>query len=207
MINNIIFDLGQVLCPFDRQIPFRRLSAQLMPERRAYLAENQGIVEERLAEPARLLETGAIELDDFRAHVEDVVGLKLHPVLFRRLWCDMFRVDMKLVAIGEALSARYGVWLASNTSRAHYEWILERFPRIRFYRDAALSYELGLMKPDAAYYETALEKFGIEGESAVFIDDLPENVEGAVAAGMKGIVYKGREALVSELERMGIEVG
>lgn len=205
MIEHIVFDLGQVLCPFDKLIPFRRLAARLMPEPRAFLMNHRGVIEERLAEPARLLETGALEFDDFRGHVEDAVGVKLHPALFRTLWCDMFWVDMRMVALGESLSRRYGTWLASNTSKTHYEWIVERFPQIRFFRDSALSYELGVMKPDAEYFTAALEKFGVQAETAVFIDDQPENVEGAIKAGMTGIVYSNRPNLLSELTRIGIE--
>jgi FMN phosphatase YigB (HAD superfamily) len=39
----------------------------------------------------------------------------------------------------------------------------------------------------------------------VFIDDLPENVEGARAAGMQGIHYTGPEALEAGLRALGVE--
>ncbi len=42
--------------------------------------------------------------------------------------------------------------------------------------------------------------------SAVFIDDLEENVEGAVRAGISGIVFRGRNQLVQQLQNLGVNV-
>ena len=108
--------------------------------------------------------------------------------------------------LGESLSQSYGTWLVSNTSRIHYEYIIGRFPRVPFYKGAALSFDLGVMKPSAAYYEKAIEKFGIDPFQAVFVDDLTENVEGAVRAGITGIVFRNRNQLAQELQRLGVNV-
>ncbi len=98
------------------------------------------------------------------------------------------------------------MWLASNTSRVHYEYILKMFPQVAFYKGAALSFELGVMKPALAYYRKALAKFGIPPKQAVFIDDLEENVEGAIKAGLMGIVFQDRQQLVKDLRSLGITV-
>ena len=50
------------------------------------------------------------------------------------------------------------------------------------------------------------EKFGIDPFQAVFIDDLTENVEGAVRAGITGIVFRNHNQLVQELQRLGVNV-
>ncbi|MCA1960054.1 MAG: HAD family phosphatase [Desulfomonile sp.] len=206
MIMDIIFDLGNVLVPFDREIAYRRLRRHLSTPVARWLDQDRAGFEARLKGPATELETGRIGFDEFRRIVCDVLSIDLARDEFERIWCDMFWMDEDMVRLGETLSERYGTWLASNTSRAHYEWIIGRFPRVAFYRDAALSYELGVMKPARLYYEKSLERFGIDRNAAVFIDDLKENVAGARAAGINGILFKGREPLLAELRRLGVDI-
>lgn len=206
MITDVIFDLGKVLTPFDRTIAYRRLEPHISSDMLDLLRTDTAAFERPFEEDAAALETGQIDFDEFHKRVDSVLKTGLSPDEFRLIWCDIFRVNNDMAALGHVLSERYGVWLASNTSRAHYEWIIERFPQIRFYRDAALSFELGVMKPEASYFERALEKFGVHPESSVFIDDIEDNVTGARAVGMQGIVFEGYERLVDELARLGLNV-
>lgn len=206
VITDIIFDLGNVLVPFDREIAYSRLQRHVSPQVARWLDEDRPAFEARLKGPAIELETGRIGFGDFRHIVCEVLSAHIPEKEFERIWCDMFWMDEWMVRLGEHLSERYRTWLASNTSRAHYEWVTGRFPRIAFYRDAALSFELGVMKPARAYYEKSLAQFGIDGKTAVFIDDLEENVDGARAAGINGIVFKDRGELLEELRRLGVKV-
>lgn len=205
-INDLLFDLGQVLVPFDRDMGLNRLRPYLPPHQARLLDEDKAAFLEQFTEPANSLETGEIEFDLFRRVVENILGVRIGGEDFRMIWCDIFRLDNGMVALGESLSRRYGTWLVSNTSRAHYEWIVGKFPQINFYKGSALSFELGVMKPADEYYSKAIERFGIDPARSIFIDDLAENVEGAIRAGMHGIVFTGREALVDGLRELGVEV-
>ncbi len=51
------------------------------------------------------------------------------------------------------------------------------------------SYELGFIKPEAPIYQHAIEGLGVEPAEALFLDDRPENVEGARAAGIHAVVF------------------
>ena len=69
----------------------------------------------------------------------------------------------------------------------------------------AMVYEKLGDRQKAAYdYEKAIKMFGIDPSCAVFIDDLRENVEGAISAGMNGVVYTGRAQLIQDLRSLGI---
>jgi putative hydrolase of the HAD superfamily len=205
MIHHMLFDLGQVLVPFDRKRSYHRLLPHLSPEKREFVTLHRNDFEALIEQPAVDLETGRIDFKYFQEQVERVIETSLSTEEFRRIWCDIFWIDEEIVALGEFLSKRYGTWLVSNTSRAHYEWILEKFPRVVFYRDAALSYELGVMKPEKEYYQKALAQFRVDPAHCVFIDDLKENVDGAVAAGMSGIVFTHGAQLVEALKELGVE--
>jgi FMN phosphatase YigB (HAD superfamily) len=206
MIENIVFDLGNVLVPLHREQAYLKLTPCLPPEMTRLLQEDVERFEYFFEEPAIALETGAIDFHQFRLAVGRILGIELDEEEFLEIWCDMFSVDEGMVALGESLSGPYNTWLASNTSLVHYAWIMERFPKVAFYRAAALSYELGVMKPDAAYYEKALVRFGIDPARSIFIDDREENVAGAIRAGMDGIVFKDRPRLLDELRGRGITI-
>lgn len=76
-------------------------------------------------------------------------------------------------SIGEALRATPG--------------FLDPFDHVTF------SYELGITKPDAGIYRDALRGVDVAPGEALFLDDRPENVEGARAVGLLGEVYSSWE--------------
>jgi glucose-1-phosphatase len=205
-INHILFDLGNVLVPVHWEIAFSKLLPHLPTEPARLLKEDRQAFMDLLNEPAIALETGVTNRDQFYGAVSDILGTDLNRNDFLEIWCNIFSLDEGMILLGESLSQSYGTWLGSNTSRIHYEYIIGKFPRVTFYKGAALSFDLGVMKPSAAYYEKAIEKFGIDPFQAVFVDDLTENVEGAVRAGITGIVFRNRNQLAQELQRLGVNV-
>jgi HAD superfamily hydrolase (TIGR01549 family) len=62
------------------------------------------------------------------------------------------------------------------------------------------SHEVGVRKPDARSYEIVCRRLGVAPERAVFVDDVAENVEGARAAGMQGILFTDAAQAIGELE-------
>ena len=61
------------------------------------------------------------------------------------------------------------------------------------------SFEVHKLKPDAGIYRDLLEKYQLLPKECLFVDDRPENVEGAKALGMEGIVFTGYEEVSSSL--------
>ena len=58
------------------------------------------------------------------------------------------------------------------------------------------------MKPDPRIFQLALQRFGIKAEETVFIDDNPNNVAGANALGIKGILFEGKDKLEDVIHRI-----
>ncbi|HMK36215.1 MAG TPA: HAD family phosphatase [Desulfomonilaceae bacterium] len=206
MIQHILFDLGNVLVPVHRHLGFTRLIPHLPKDLAELCRQDQAAFQNLFSEPGMALETGSIEFHEFYRIMCDILRITVDEEQFRDVFCRIFSLDEEMVELGERFSRRYGTWLVSNTSRVHYEYILSSFPRVNFYRDAALSFELGVMKPAPEYYEKAVRKFGIQADTAVFIDDLPENVDGAVASGMNGIVFRNRQRLIDRLAILGVTI-
>ncbi|CAM5463518.1 HAD family phosphatase OS=Streptomyces alboniger OX=132473 GN=CP975_23965 PE=4 SV=1 [Streptomyces alboniger] len=57
--------------------------------------------------------------------------------------------------------------------------------------DAVLSSaDLGVTKPDPGIYEAAVRRAGVAADRCLFVDDRQENVDAAVALGMRGVLYR-----------------
>ncbi len=69
---------------------------------------------------------------------------------------------------------------------AKWSW-LQRIP-YRFF-----SAEIGLVKPDEAFYRHVLERTGWDPGLVLFVDDLPANVEAAARLGFQTLLFTGSD--------------
>jgi len=119
-------------------------------------------------------------------------------------WCDMFVAIPGAFELIDTLRGRVRLSLLSNTNSLHFAW-LDAHHRLRArFDDVVLSHEIGMLKPEAAFYTTALEHSFVVASDAFFVDDLPENVEGAAAVGIPGAVFTGIADLRLQLAALGI---
>jgi len=100
-----------------------------------------------------------------------------------------------------------GVPLFAITNFSHEFWPPFRAREAKLFdrfRDIVVSGEEKLVKPDAAIYRLALDRFGVAAADAVFIDDNAANVAGAEAVGMTAILLTGVEDLTERLRALGL---
>jgi putative hydrolase of the HAD superfamily len=110
------------------------------------------------------------------------------------------------IEILEELSAgnHYFLGALNNEARETNEFRFGKFELRRYLRVAFSSCYMGMRKPEPAIYTRALDILGSAPYRTLFIDDRPENVAGAVAAGMKAIRFTGAGALKGELGKLGV---
>ena len=65
---------------------------------------------------------------------------------------------------------------------------------LQFFSFATYSFSLGVFKPDRRMYLDALEKCGHDAKDTVFIDDNPQNLEGAAGLGITPILIAANPA-------------
>ena len=119
-------------------------------------------------------------------------------------WCDMFVATPGAFELIDALRGRVRLSLLSNTNSLHFAW-LDAHHRLRArFDDVVLSHEIGMLKPEEAFYTAALEQSSVDASEAFFVDDLPENVEGAAAVGIPGAIFTGIADLRVQLAALGI---
>ena len=89
-------------------------------------------------------------------------------------------------------------------SDQYFNFILEEYPFFNQIHHSALSYELGVMKPDAEFYMRTLRQFRLHPQQTLLIDDTVENIIAAEKLGIRGIVYHDYEELLNELSTHGV---
>lgn len=101
--------------------------------------------------------------------------------------------------------AGYPVYLLSNATPRVFDQYLN-IPALTLMDGFLISALYKLRKPQREIYEAFCNKFSLKPEECFFIDDMPQNIEGAKAFGMKGHVFKitDIEALEKALNEEGV---
>ena len=93
----------------------------------------------------------------------------------------------------------------TNFSGPKFVLAKQRYPFLAGFDGIIVSGDERLLKPDPAIYSLLLDRYGLEAEDCIFIDDSKANVEGARSVGMHAIHYPDeRIDLAAELRRYGI---
>jgi FMN phosphatase YigB (HAD superfamily) len=121
-------------------------------------------------------------------------------------WWEMFSgVIPESEAAIEALHAagvpQYGV---TNMSHEVIDGVRAMSPAFDRLRDYVVSGSDGVLKPDAAFFELAVARFGVSPSDALFIDDSPANVATARAMGFDVIHFTDPAALRPSLQARGL---
>jgi 2-haloacid dehalogenase len=96
------------------------------------------------------------------------------------------------------------LYALSNWSAETFPTARRRFDFLQWFQGILLSGEVRLIKPDPRIYELFLQTFDIDPAQAVYIDDIPANVEAAISAGMHGIVFRNADKLRADLVSLGL---
>lgn len=91
--------------------------------------------------------------------------------------------------IKNELAPRYELYIASNASASLLDELLQKEGFNTIFKHVFVSSNMGVVKPQAGFYEQILARVDVPAEQILFVDDRQRNVDGAVAAGMRGHTY------------------
>jgi len=144
----------------------------------------------------RRLERGEVSEEVFERGFGEMLGLKPEGLIVR-LFAGLEPEPAMIGAVEAVRAAGIPTGLISNS------WgtgIYERAP-IEIFDATVISGDVGLHKPEPEIYRLGAKRIGVEPERCVFVDDLRENIAGAEAVGMLGILHRKPETTIAELER------
>ena len=198
----VIFDVGRVLYDWDPRILYERL------------------IDDDRALDVFLREVVTIDWHfqhdagrDFADTSAELVALHPQHADLIAAWRPRFNESIGAGIAGmheivEELDAA-GVRLFAITNFSHEFWPPFRTREARLFdrfRDIVVSGEEKLVKPDAAIYRLALERFGLAAGDAVFVDDNSANVAGARALGIESVLFTDAADFRARLVELGLPI-
>ncbi|MHC1734913.1 MAG: HAD family hydrolase [Erysipelotrichaceae bacterium] len=201
IIRNIVFDLGNVLLKYDPKGFLESLGydpikvqdlTQLIFRSQEWRAADQGLLGKE--------EHTKIYLQKAPHYAKEIEYIMDHWVEMPTLLEDSSKIFLDIVDQG------YQVYLLSNYPEQGFMEMWENTPLLHLAHGSVISYQLKLVKPMPEIYQHLLDKYGLNPEETLFLDDLAENIEGAKALGIHGIVFKNTNQVIQELRDYGIHI-
>lgn len=194
----IVFDIGNVLVGLDASKFLSRRVQSLFPDENKRIAIQQWIRETEDRYALGLMTTNA-----FVRAVSEKLGFEREA--FLSLWNDLFIERPYMLPFMRELRAQgYILGICSNTNELHMDYLQRINPCFAEVQHIIFSYRVGALKPDLAIYRAVEAATGQSAAEHLFLDDLPENVAGAHAAGWDAICFETPEQVQRELVARGL---
>lgn len=188
-IKNIIFDLGGVIINLDNQLTEDAFVSMGARPFREYFG---------LGHAASFFsdyEVGRISDRQFIDAVKELTGLSAGDPAIIAAWnALLLDFPVERIQLLKELRKHYRIFLFSNTNALHFT-ALQKIYHDTFgeeqldanFERTYYSHLLGMRKPGKDSFEYILRENQLEGAETLFVDDVLINVEGAEAAGLKGL--------------------
>lgn len=201
MISAGIFDIGGVLLQWSNQPMYEDIMNTL--------SVSEDDLTRFLDEHLILLGCGKITEDEFweRFLRDTKVSVQLpEKSLFLREFEKRYQVNQEVLTIVQEMkNLGYPLAVLSNTISPHLEFM--RSKRLFDLFDVTIfSNEVGYEKPAREIYEITLKKLNVQADQTFFVDDLPENIEGADDVGIHGILFTDAVKLREDIQKLGVRI-
>lgn len=198
-IKNIIFDIGNVLASFRWKDLFRDLGFT-------------GEAFERIAAATVQHPTMWNEFDRSLMGDEEIIAkcIERAPEYEQEIRLMFSKTELLVEEykyshewIKSLKEQGYKVYLLSNYGKTSFEAAREhgRLSFLPLVDGGVISYEVKIVKPEPGIYQALLEKYALNAEECVFLDDKAENIDAAKKLGFHGIVVESYEQAKNELEK------
>lgn len=199
MISVIVFDLGNVLLPFDYTEMINKFNEldHGLGNRFAEQYKNN-------YEYHRDFERGKIPRNDFVSTMLERLEHKITGEEFCKMFSEIFTLNKNVIDLLPILKKNYTLCLLSNTNEIHEEYGYNHYEFLKNFDKLFLSHEIGHVKPEKEIYAAVENYTGKQPYEHLFIDDILEYVNGAKSCGWNAIQFLGYEKLVEEFGKYEI---
>jgi FMN phosphatase YigB (HAD superfamily) len=196
LIRDIVFDIGRVIVGIRAEPMLEFLVSRGAPR----LTLTATLERVGLSEHETGYMDGAGLIERFRVLAPQASSDEL-----RKNWLEIFYLHEDMVQLARRVSTQHRVYLLSNIGDLHWEHLVDEHGMAALGHGVLTSFHARVMKPDAAIYAQAENKFALVPASTVFIDDRTENVDAARLRGWHGIVHRNFHDTRQALVRLGVE--
>jgi 2-haloacid dehalogenase len=201
-VDTIIFDLGGVLIDWNPRYLYRKIFKT--EEEITWFFEN-------ICTPAWNDEQDAGR--SFAEATEELVLKYPEHEVAVRAWYGRWQETIAgalpdTVAILRQLKEQKGhrLYALTNWSAESFPWALENFDFLHWFEGIVVSGAEKTRKPFPDIYQILFNRYSVDPERAVFIDDNIKNVVGARDVGMHAIHFQSPAQLRQELDQLGVKL-
>ena len=195
----IVFDLGNVLLPFDYSKPisyFNRLKKGLGDNFAKMYRENYHVHRE--------FESGILSEEQYLKIILTWLEHTVNEEQFCKVFSNVFTMNRNVIELIPALKEEYKVVLLSNTNSIHKRYGYGDLDFINWFDKLFLSHELQAVKPEEKIYRAVESYTQKKSSEHFFIDDIQEYIDGAKKCGWDGVQFKSYEQLLIDLKDKNI---
>ncbi|MDO4788502.1 MAG: HAD family phosphatase [Johnsonella sp.] len=197
---NIVFDMGNVLVDYNPENVIRRFS-----DDESLISE----IKNRLFFSAEwiLLDAGLLSEEEAIEKIIARMQSAQMKELTRKCFAHWHEYNVwAMPGMSEVLirlkEKEHRIYVLSNASIRLPGCYRNFMPEWQLYDGLLFSAEEKCIKPQKIIYHKFFERFRLNPAECFFIDDLPQNIEGAKSCGMDGYVFKGNIAELKTLLRL-----
>jgi putative hydrolase of the HAD superfamily len=196
-----VFDFGKVICRDPGDEPFEKIAGMAGLEWKEFAplfwshrtGYDRGVISGEEYYRTVLSEAGVYPGGDM---VKKMLEMDLES------WT---RIDPLTVALmRDVKKAGLKLGILSNMPHDFLAMARERFPVFRLCDAGIFSCDVKSVKPEEPVYHAVLSALDCRADETVFFDDMPVNVEKALALGFRAYVWKSPENARQELRRLSI---
>jgi 2-haloacid dehalogenase len=196
-VENIIFDFGGVLVDWNPRYLYRDYfqdESEMENFLHTVCTDEWNVEQDRgrsLAEGTRLLQD---QFPEFHSLIQ----------LYYDQWEVMLHGDIpETVSLFYKLKQKYNLYGLTNWSAETITIAYERFPFFREFNGIVVSGEEKMIKPDQKLYHLLLDRYNLNAENTIFIDDNIKNIKAAEEIGLVAIHFENSNQLHAKLLSIG----
>lgn len=194
-----MIDVGNVLIEWDPHRLYRRLIPD-DEQRCRFLTEVCTLTWNDRQDRGRPLADAVRELQAEFPDYRDLIAA------YYDRWPEMLggEIEGTTAVVDELRTAGVPVYGLTNFSAETFPIARERFPVLDRLDGVVVSGEEGVAKPDAEFFAVLVDRYRIEPERSVFVDDNPGHVQAARRLGFDAVVFTDPGSLRSALVARGL---
>ena len=200
MIKNVVFDIGNVLADFKIVEFLAKKGYDELTIKRIIKASALSPYWEQF-ERAEITEDEALKA--FASLDPEIEGALADS--FTNIEGMITPREFAIPLIKGLKESGYNVYYLSNYSKKAYEECKSSVEFMEYTDGGVLSFQAGMTKPNPDMYKLLLDKYGLNPEETVFVDDTKENIDVANELGFVGIVYESYEQMMSQFKANDIQ--
>ena len=182
MLKNLILDIGNVICDWNPDGLVGRTFSDP--------ADQQEALRVTVRTPDWLaLDRGTLSLDDAVARAQARTQLAPDDIasVYENLCASLTALPDSMKAMARARDNDVPMYVLSNMHKHAWAHLEKTYECFAWCTGVVVSCEAGLIKPEPAIYQHICDKFSLQRQSCVFVDDMEENITAAREFGMQGV--------------------